>query len=666
MNKISAQIGVWVLIFGILGSSYGQCRPEDVLVRVNGHSISCGEFKAAFLKNNTQTQVIEQKTIEDYLELFINFRLKVLEAINLGLDTTASFRSELAGYHLQLANSFLIDRQVENQLLYEAYSRMQFDIRASHILVSLDEFAPPADTVAAWQRIMQARERIMNGEPFDFVAREVSDDPSARDRQATATTPPMAGNGGDLGYFTVFEMVYPFESEAFNLPVGQVSMPVRTNFGFHLIKVTDRIPAMGSARVAHIMKLFHDGSGVIDEDKTRKEIFDLHERLKAGENFIELAVAYSDDSGSASNQGELPPFSSNRIVPEFVKAISTLNSPGQISDPVRTEYGWHLIKLIEKDPPAPFEEISLDLANRINADERADLSQQVVIDRLKTEYNYVEYPDALSDFAGVIDNSVFAGSWNPAGAAHLAGNLFSFSGQSVTKQDFVNFIAQNQQFQNPIPIETFIGRKYRQFVNSQILSYEKSQLENKYPEFRQIIQEFHDGMLLFEIKDKQVWSKALADTIGLQEFFNRNQSSYFWPKRVQATIYSFADKKHARNARRQVNNALNNGKDHQQIEELLSGFPGYEGRKGVFLKDQEEILQKIPVRPGLSKVVGSGERYSFVVVREVFPPRPQQLSEIRGQVIADYQNYLEAKWVEELRKHYKVEINRESLKSISF
>lgn len=659
-------ISAWLLFLSNLGSATGQCMPDDVLVRINGYSISCSDFKIAFLKNNSRNHLAGAESVENYLELYINFRLKVLEALSLGLDTSASFRSEFAGYRQQLANSFLTDRQVTDRLLKEAYERLQYDIRASHILISVGRFASPSDTLAAWNRIMQARERILNGEPFEVVAREVSDDPSARDRQASATTPPISGNGGDLGFFTALDMVYPFETAAYNSPVGQVSLPVRTAFGYHIIKVTDRLHAMGLARVAHIMKIVQDWNDLAHVEISRKEIFALYERILVGETFEDLVANYSDDRGSASHQGEIPPFSSNRIVPEFVKAISKLDSPGEISTPVRTRFGYHLLKLIEKTPPPTFDEIAFDLSHRIQADERSKLSQQVVIDRLKLEYDFKENPDALSEIAKLIDQTVFEGNWNKCNEVQMNGTLFSFANQIVPKQEFIYYITENQQPQNPVAIETFVGYKYQEFVNEKILTFEKSKLESKNPEFRQIIQEYRDGMLLFELQDKRVWSKALMDTVGLKEFFLRYQSLYYIPAQMQASIYSFAERGYARVSRRQIRSALHSGKNLEQIGSLLekASIPGFEKRAGVFAKDQESLFQLIRHKNGLSKVVYHEGRYFVAVIWDVFPPKPQLMSAVRGKVIADYQTYLEEKWVEELREKYQVKINTELLNKL--
>ena len=656
----------WLLFSSNMGSATGQCVPDDVLVRINGYSISCSDFKNAFLKNKSQHQLGGSESLENYLELYINFRLKVLEALSLGLDTSASFRSELAGYRQQLANSFLTDRQVTDRILMEAYERLQYDIRASHILISVGRFASPTDTVAAWNRIMHARQRILNGEPFEVVAREVSDDPSARDRQATATTPPISGNGGDLGFFTALDMVYLFETAAYTTPVGQISLPVRTAFGYHIIYVADRLPAMGRARVAHIMKIVQDWNDLAQVENARKEIVALYERLNAGETFEELVANYSDDRGSAGHQGELPPFSSNRIVPEFVKEISKLSTPGQISEPVRTRFGWHIVKLIEKTPPPPFDEIAFDLSHRIQADERSGLSQQVVVDRLKLEYDFKENPVALSDIANLIDQTVFEGNWNPCNEVQINGTLFSFANQIVPKQAFISYITENQQPQNPVAIEAFVGNKYQEFVNERILTFEKSQLEYKNPEFLQIIQEYRDGMLLFELQDKRVWSKALMDTVGLKDFFLSNQSSYYMPTQLKASIYSFAERGNARVARRQISSALNSGKSLEQIGALLekASIPGIEKRSGLFTIDQESLFQMMHHRKGLSKIVHHEGRYFVVIIWEVLPPKPQLLSAVRGKVIADFQTYLEKKWVLELREKYQVKINKELLNTL--
>jgi len=668
MKRHSAVFFLFLILTGSLTPLFAQENSDPVLIKLNGRSVTLSEFESAYRKNNLNMQVADPKSVEEYLELYINFNLKVLEAINMGMDTNALFQRELAGYREQLAKPYLTDQQVTDQLLQEAYERMQYDIRASHILINVGEHASPADTLAAWQRITRIRERLMSGEAFDKVAREESDDLSARDQQGTANRPPMRGNGGDLGYFTVLDMVYPFETAAYNTTVGQVSQPVRSSFGYHLIKVTDRLPAMGRAHVAHIMTIFQPGSEAAEQESVRQRNHEIYERVLAGDQFGELASQYSEDRSSARRNGEMPPFTSNRMVPEFIKAISQLNEPGEISEPVRTQFGWHIIKLVEKTPPGAFEDVALELKNRISRDSRSQLSQQVVISRLKKEYNFEENHYALNDFFTVVDETIFERKWQPEKAANLQVELFSFAGQKVYQPAFAEYLSLSQGMRTPEAIETYVGAIYESYVNEQILSYEDSQLEIKYPDFRAIMKEYHDGILLFELTDKLVWTRAVEDSLGLQEFLAEHQQDYIWPDRLHATIYTFSDRRMANSARREINRAQRSGLDHTAVLEKVNSSSALNAtaRKGIFSTEEEEVIAKAQWKTGVEKPFAWEDKYVIVHVHEVLPSQPKKLEDIRGLLIADYQNYLEKKWVEELRAKYHIEVQRQLLQQLRF
>lgn len=501
---------------------------DPVFIRIEGAEITLSEFEEIYRKSNVESVVADPKTPEEYLEMYIDFRLKVLEAQSNGLDTLQGFIDELRGYRQQLAQQYLVDNEVTDQLLTEAYERMQYDIRASHILLNLSEHAPPADTLETYSRLMEIRERALAGESFADLARQYSDDPSASDREGTPQQPGRRGNAGDLGYFTVFNMVYPFETAAYHTPPGEISLPARTSFGYHIVKVTDRLPAMGTAQVAHIMLM--TPQGMPEEEIISKEgkINEIHQMILDGAELGDLAAEHSEDSQSAQNNGVMPPFTSNRMVPQFIKEISKLEEEGAISGPLRSDFGWHIIQLVEKTPPQPFDEVEEELRRRIQRDTRSRLGQEVVIQRLKKEYNLKLNMPALEAFYEVLDEAVFTGEWDRNQADELNDELVSFATISYSQQDFANYIAETQQRQNPMEISHYVHKMYNDFITREIIAFEDSQLEHKYPAFRQIMREYHDGILLFEITDQKVWSKATADTTALRSFYEEFAETHSW------------------------------------------------------------------------------------------------------------------------------------------
>jgi peptidyl-prolyl cis-trans isomerase SurA len=638
-------------------------KSDPVLLNINGREITVSEFEYVYTKNNLNPHVMDPKSLNEYLELFINFNLKVQEALQLKLDTHSTFINELEGYRKQLAQPYLTDQDISKQLLDEAYERMQYDVRASHILFRLEKYASPQDTLVAWNRAMEVRNRIIGGADFGQMAREYSDDPSAKGMSPTANRAGMRGNSGDLGYFSVLDMVYPFESAVYNLEIGQISMPVRTDFGYHIMKLRDKHPAIGRASVAHIMIATPPDADETQLEQAKSKIDELHQKLKGGEDFAALAQRFSDDKASGRRGGEIPAFTSNRMVPEFIKAIADLDTRGQISEPVRTQYGWHIIKFIEKNLPSQ-EDAMAELKTRISRDSRAQLSQQIIIERLKKEYNFSENPDNLVPFYTLVDNKIFEGKWDLGVMSDLPEeNLFSFANKNFTTTDFALYLDQKQTMRSPESIRSFIGAMYDNFLNESLLAYEEENLTAKFPEFRKIMREYHDGILLFELTDQKVWSKAMADTTGLNTFFFQNIENYIWGDRFNAIIYAFNTEEAAKEGRKIIRKAHRKNTPHEEIMLTLNKNSLLEvsADNGLFEVSEKPVLSEIRRKKGATRVMNYNGHPIVIWVNEFLPSQPKKLNEIRGQVIADYQNYLEEQWVNELRERYTIVINQEAL-----
>jgi len=369
-----------LLITTLLLSTISMAQQDATVLTVDGQSVSRGEFEAIYKKNNKDADV-NKEALDEYMELFINYKLKVREAESLGMDTIKKFQTELAGYRTQLARPYLIDRELNESLLREAYERRKQEVRASHILIQIPGDQTAVDTTEAWKKVMQIRERVVSkGEDFAAVAKAESDDPSAK------------SNGGDLGYFTALQMVYPFENMAFGTATGEVSNPVRTRFGYHLLKVVDKRPAQGEIKAAHIMVRSVETDSEDRKADATKRINEVYALIQAGkDDFGDLALKFSEDPGSSANGGELPQFGTGKMVSEFEKAAFALKNDGDVSKPFRTEYGWHIVKRISYKPVAPFDEIKAELKTKIAKDTRADITKKSFINKLKKEYGYEAY-----------------------------------------------------------------------------------------------------------------------------------------------------------------------------------------------------------------------------------------------------------------------------------
>ncbi|NTW33710.1 MAG: peptidylprolyl isomerase, partial [Bacteroidetes bacterium] len=511
---------------------------DPVLLTVAGDKITKSEFLSVYNKNNLKNDIIDKKSLEEYLDLFVNFKLKVKEAEALGLDTVSSFKSELAGYRKQLAQPYLIDKDVNDKLLQEAYDRMKWDIRASHILIKVGPNASPKDTLIAYNKIMSIVARIKNGEDFGKVAAETSEDPTARDMAATGNRPFMKGNAGDLGYFSALDLVYPFETVAYNLKAGEVSQAVRTDFGYHLIKVTDKKPAMGKVQVAHILVSIPANSTKDDSAKYKAKIFEVSNKIKNGSSFEDMAKEFSDDKASGAKGGVIPWFGVSRMVPEFIEAISKLKNKNDISEPVQTMYGWHLIKFLDRKGIAPFDSIKTELKTKIGKDSRASKSKEVMISKIKKEYNFKEDYKTLTDFYKVVNDSIFSGKWKIEKAKGFTKTMFTLGDKHYNQQDFAKFLNEHQLSKIKEDSSIFVNKMYKKFVEESVINFEDSKLEGKYPEFGSLMKEYRDGILLFELTDEKVWSMAVKDTVGLKAFYELNKNKYMWDDRLDAIIYT--------------------------------------------------------------------------------------------------------------------------------
>lgn len=666
MSKVLLTVSIFLASF-ILLASKGE-NEDPVLMQVHDRVITRSEFEVVYRKNNLDVNVADPKSVEEYLELYVDFNLKVVEAMSLGMDTNPDFLDELQGYREQLSKPYFHDPNVDEHIIEEAYERLQYDLRVSHILVSLDRNPSAADTVEAYNKAMEIRSQILSGKSFEEMAQTHSDDPTATDTPATEERPFRKGNAGDLGYFTALNMVYPFETAAYNADLGELSMPVRSDFGYHIIKVTDRLPAMGLGRVAHIMVTIPPESTNAELEAYEQKIQSIYEKVLDGEDFSTLAKEYSDDLKSAENNGEMPAFTSSRMVPEFIKAISDLDEPGQVSPPVRTNFGWHIIKLIEKQPPLSYDEIYEELKNRVSRDSRAKLSKQAVVERLKEEYKLREYPKRLKPFYSLVDESIFKAEWEVDPGANLKRRLVRFDGKSFSQSDFAEYLKETQALRAPYDIEAYVNKAFDSFVEDLLIAHEDTKLDEKYPEFRALMREYHDGILLFEITDKMVWSKAMNDTIGLQGFYEENREDYKMDERLDLTLYSFADRLQASRAMEQITTGVAQGDDYQIILQKLNQDEELTAtaRRLKLGRGDHAIVDRIPWRTGLHEPVRVGDEFLIVHVHQILPPQIRPMEEVRGLLISDYQDHLEKQWIKELREKYDVSINYEVLKGLSF
>ncbi|MCX6273526.1 MAG: peptidylprolyl isomerase, partial [Bacteroidetes bacterium] len=476
-NGLRAFLGIFLLSFSL--SVLAQNNSDPVLMTIAGDNVTKSEFLNIYQKNNVKGEVIDKKSLDEYVELFINFKLKVKEAEVLGMDTISSFVTELSGYRKQLAQKYLVDEEVDEKLIKEAYDRMQKDVRASHILVKCEVGASPKDTLAAYTKVSDLRKRILKGESFESLAKEYSDDLSAKDREASQNRPFIKGNGGDLGYFTVFDMVYPFENAAYTTKLGEVSLPVRTEYGYHLIKVTDVKKAMGRVRVAHIFASLQQKTNAKDSAAAKDKIFEAYNKIKSGAEWDTIARVYSEDKGTAAKGGILPWFGVNRMVPEFILAVSKLQKIGEYAAPITTPFGWHIIKLLDRKDIGTFEDSKADIKQKVSRDSRSQLSKEAVVEKIRKQYGYKEFPAVRNLMLPALDSTLFTAAWKASKTEKVQGTLFSLGSKNFTIADFAKYIEKSQKSQAPEDFSIYMATMYKKYVEETCIAFKDAKLESE-------------------------------------------------------------------------------------------------------------------------------------------------------------------------------------------
>lgn len=678
---------------------------EPVIMTINGKPVYKSEFENVYHKNSGKEVNKEQKSVKEYVDLFSTFKMKVFEAEANGLDTNNSFKTELAGYRKQLAAPYLTDKNVNEALLQEAYERMKTEVKAAHILIRLAEDALPKDTIEAYTRLMIIRDALSGKNPtpaklaeyesllkksssaltkastkqdtisynaklnavrglaatansagankFTAIAKKTSEDPSAVD------------NGGDLGYFTSLQMVYPFENAAFKTNVGETSMPIRTRFGYHILKVEDKRPSQGEILTAHIMVKFAKDMQEKEKANLKTKIDEIYAKLKAGEKFEDVARQFSDDKPSAEKGGQLQWFGSSRMPIEFEKAAFALKNNGDYSEPFTTNYGWHIVKRLDKKGLASFDDMKGELKQRIGKDSRTQAGRSSLIAKIKNENKYLENGLAKKEFLKVIDTTICQGKWEAKKAEKLGNKeLFSLGGKKFTQNDFAKYIESHQTVRPKMDNNMLFQQSFKDFVDETVINYEDQNLESKYPEFRNLLKEYRDGILLFDLTDQKVWSKAVKDTTGLKEYYSKNKNNFLWDERADVTMYNCVNDKVAK----EVRAMLKKGKTEKEITETINKTSqlNVTPENITYLKGENKNVDANWKQGIVATDIKDAKdsKVTVLVVNKVMEKTPKTIAEAKGMITAEYQNYLEKEWLAYLKNKYTVKVNDDVLNTV--
>lgn len=638
---------------------------KEVLMTIGDKPVLVQEFVEVYDKNNVKSDVVDKKSIDEYIDLFVNFRMKVMEALEMKLDTSAKFKAELEGYRKQLAKPYFSSESISDDLLKEAYQRKQKDVRASHILIACDRHALPSDTLKAYKKAIDIRNKALKGEDFGDLAVRYSDDPSAKDFKTSPDGPTRPGNRGDLGYFSVFDMVYPFETGAYNTKEGEVSMPVRSDFGYHLIKVQSVTDAMGVVQAAHIFLQLPADVTAEDEAAMRQKADNIYKELMAqeGKNWNEVVNKYTDDRGTVSRGGALSSFTVNRIVPEFIQTCKGLEV-NEISKPVRTSYGYHIIKLLGCSGVGSFDKESKALSERLEKDMRSKKSEEVVLKQIRKDYAFKQNDKNVEAFINSLDSTLLAGKFVPDANADMEAPLFTVENETVKVLDFVEYIQAKQRPQKHVSAMTYGYELYEAFADERLMAYADAHLEERYPEFKSLVQEYYDGILLFDLMEKEVWDKAAKDTTGLQAFYEKNASRYMWGERVKAAVLSVTRPEALPVAKA----LLENGTPVDSLRTVImrDSIQHVFVRKGFYQKGDNQFVDQTEWKEGVINEIPSTVDASttLVVIDARRDPEPKTLKEAKGIVTSDYQVELEENWVKRLHEKYPVKVDEKVLAKV--
>ena len=645
--KYRLSIILMVIATGLL---HAQGIQDSILLIAGGREVTAGEFMRMYRKIYNPSDTGD---FNNYLEQFIVFKLKVADAISKGYDTTKAFRTELQGYRDQVAKNYLTDKNVKEEILKKSYEKTLKEINAWHILVSCPPNSSPEDTLAAFKKALEIRARIISGEPFEQVARSASDDPSA------------IYNGGNLGYITTFQMITPFEEAVYSMKKGELSNPVRTPYGYHIIKVADIRPSRGKIKVAHIMRSVPPNAPEQVAKAAEDTIKYVYKKLLEGASFSDLAMKYSDHKESAARGGELNWFGAGEIISEFAEAAFSLEKNGDFTPPVKTIYGWHIIKRLDKKDPPSYEEARSQLESKIDETWLNSLATRSMVNSLKQEYKFRLNTTALNWFLENTDTLIIRGLSKYDRGAIPSGTLYTFDGQKFSNVDFARYIESRASSNNTEEPANFVNKLAETCITDHILRYENSLLEKKYPEFRYLVNEFHDGILLFEISKEKIWDRAQNDTSGLKKYYEENKQRYPGKKSFTGMIYMCMEKAKAGKFYKAARKYVKKPDFEKKLQAMFNAGSDtiIKVYKGVFQEGDSLLPENLKWEEGLHETEIKGFP-SVIVITKINPASPLPLNEVMGEISSEYQNFLESEWIKQLKEKYPVRINRTILEQV--
>ena len=634
------------LFFLVSFASNAQNKTKEVLFTINEKPYYTDEFSRIYKKNLDLVKDDSQKDLNQYLELFVGYKLKVNKAYKLGLQDKPAYQNELKSYRAQLAKNYFNDTKITQQLIEEGYNRLQKEIRASHILILVDENATPEDTLKAYKKIEDISKKALGGADFDSLAVKYSEDPSAKE------------NKGDLGYFSAFRMVYPFENAAYNTAKGKISKIIRTRFGYHILKINDIRDNRGEITVAHIMILNPKPE---EKDKDAKNtINDIYKKIQQGEKFEDLAKQFSEDKSSSSKGGVLNKFGSGQLSSEeFENVAFSLKTPNEISKPFQSQFGWHIVKLIEKHPIKSMDEMKSELETKIGKDDRSKKITASLNEKLRKKYTYKKDSKQFGLISKLVTNDFYESKWTlPVNAKDYTATILTIQDKKIDGKTFLDFIDKQQKAGlKTKPISKLVDELFSKFLEEQLTAYYDENLEKEFPDFSNVMEEYRDGLLLFDLMEKEIWDRAKTDTLGLKSYYDAHKMEHIWKKRVDVIIASSTNQDMIKKAQA----LLKKGLEPQAIKDKLNlnNVINVMTNSGAFEEGSDALPKTMKYNLGVSDVFKEGEYYFVTDVEKIIPEGVKSFEECKGKIVNEYQQYLEQRWVDDLKQEFTVKVNKD-------
>jgi peptidyl-prolyl cis-trans isomerase SurA len=632
---------------------------DPVIMSVNGKDIRKSEFEYIYNKNNNEN-AIDKRSLDEYIILFKNFKLRVAEAEAQRIDTTAAFKKELNEYRAQLAKPYLSDLEMNENLLLQAYERTKEMAELSAIFIAFPQLGKgalnltPADTLETYQKAIEIRNKaLQKGADFEALVKEYSFDERTK----------QGDRPGYLGWHSGLNLIPVLEIPIYNTAAGKITMPVRTSQGYYLLKILNKKPAPGEVNAAHILLRSPQEMDDAAPDSTEIKIAEIYRKLAEGVSFDKLAEEYSEDRASATKGGDLSWFAYGQMVPEFNDTVFSMTQIGAISQPVKTRFGYHIIQLKGKRPSASFDDLRKQLENKIQQTGGFTALYQPGIDKLKAENHYSVNEKAYKTLAEAANNWALSDSLYIARFENDTETLLTLGNEKVTLADFAAYLKNNPRSYFNLSTEV-LPEKFNQFAYQALIDREDKNLENKYPEFRNLVQEYHDGILLFEVSNNEVWDKASTDTVGLTNYFEANRSRYAWDEpHWKGYVVFTKDSKTKKQMQKETSKMAYDEAVQYLLEKYKDGDPSpLKVEKGLFTKGQNKAVDELIFKTGKAALP---EKYGdFFLLGTLQEKLPDSYTDVRGLVITDYQDYLEQEWLKSLNEKYPVIIYEDVIKSV--